>query len=300
MWYRLWLYVYFAWFRHMLKWVLRRATGKCELLRICCNSYTSTGDKTKEIETSLKESRHGTFRRMVVDVDLNISEAVKHAMSTKNIDPNSYPEFFPTLKASLRQICGYNALVRDIEALKKESYSTANQTHEQQLLKLWQLMKPDTKLENRVGKQWGELGFQGDDPATDFRGMGILGLDNLVFFAENYNGEARQTLVHSHHPTLWYSYAIVGINLTSMAYNLLKDGSLRDYFYSSVTGEPAIYHFHRIYCHIFTEFDRFWFAEKPKSVMDFGIVRDKFEKKVVSILMKSNGSVIHNNYTSAS
>ena len=34
-------------------------------------------------------------------------------------------------------------------------------------------MKPGTDLEQRITKQWGELGFQGDDPATDFRGMGM-------------------------------------------------------------------------------------------------------------------------------
>ncbi|XP_030836071.1 ELMO domain-containing protein 2-like, partial [Strongylocentrotus purpuratus] len=212
---------------------------------------------------------------------------------------SSHLRFSSTLKASLRQISGYSSLVRDIEALKKEKYSSANESHEKSLQKLWDLMMPNTKLDQRITKQWGELGFQGDDPATDFRGMGILGLDNLVF-AENYNGEARQTMIHSQHPTLWYSYAIVGINLTSLVYDLLKDGLLREHFYYTITGEPAIYHFHRIYCQVFTEFDRFWFAEKPKSVMEFGSVRDKFEKKVVGLLMKNDNAILHNNYTGMS
>nr|XP_054755119.1 ELMO domain-containing protein 2-like [Lytechinus pictus] len=300
MWYRIWLYVYFTWFRPMLKWVLRRATGKCELLRICCNSYTKTGHKTKDIENALKTSKLGTFQRMVIDDDLNISEAVKYAMTVKNINPKIYPEFQYTLKASLKQISGYNALVRDIEALKKEKYSTANPSHERSLQKLWDLMMPNTKLEKRITRQWTELGFQGDDPSTDFRGMGMLGLNNLIFFAENYNGVARQTLIHSQHPKLWYSYAVVGINMTNLAYDLLKDGLLREYFYYTVTGEPAIYHFHRIYSQVFAEFDSFWFAEKPKNVMEFGSVRDKFEKKVVGLLMKSDNAVLHNNYTGMS
>ena len=50
--------------------------------------------------------------------------------------------------------------------------------------------------------------------------------------------------------------------------------------------------------YVFTEFDRFWFAEKPKSVMEFGSVRDKFEKKVVGMLMKNDNAILHNNYTS--
>ncbi len=32
----------------------------------------------------------------------------------------------------------------------------------------------------RITKQWQDIGFQGDDPGTDFRGMGMLGLHNLM------------------------------------------------------------------------------------------------------------------------
>ncbi len=45
---------------------------------------------------------------------------------------------------------------------------------------LWDLLMPAVKLESRVTKQWGNIGFQGDDPKTDFRGMGMLGLTNLL------------------------------------------------------------------------------------------------------------------------
>ena len=31
---------------------------------------------------------------------------------------------------------------------------------------------PGTPLKQRLTKQWGDLGFQGEDPQTDFRGMG--------------------------------------------------------------------------------------------------------------------------------
>lgn len=48
-------------------------------------------------------------------------------------------------------------------------------------LQLWDLLMPTVKLESRITKQWGDIGFQGDDPKTDFRGMGLLGLINLVW-----------------------------------------------------------------------------------------------------------------------
>lgn len=37
------------------------------------------------------------------------------------------------------------------------------------------------KLEARISKQWQDLGFQGNNPATDFRGMGMLGLQCLLY-----------------------------------------------------------------------------------------------------------------------
>ena len=45
-----------------------------------------------------------------------------------------------------------------------------------------------------------------------------------------------------------YSYAIVGINLTEMAYSLLKSGDLKPHFYNTVTGNPELLHFHHLYC----------------------------------------------------
>ena len=40
---------------------------------------------------------------------------------------------------------------------------------------------PSEKLTSRVSPQWKELGFQGNDPATDFRGMGLFGLMCLQY-----------------------------------------------------------------------------------------------------------------------
>lgn len=52
--------------------------------------------------------------------------------------------------------------------------------------------------------------FIGDDPKTDFRGMGVLGLENLLFFASEYNSIAQRILLKSQHPNHGYAFAIVG------------------------------------------------------------------------------------------
>ena len=44
------------------------------------------------------------------------------------------------------------------------------------LMSLWNTLKPGEALDDRMSKKWIDIGFQGMDPATDFRGSGLLGL----------------------------------------------------------------------------------------------------------------------------
>eukprot|EP01069_Polyplicarium_translucidae_P005212 Polyplicarium_translucidae@DN2741_c0_g1_i1.p1 len=102
-----------------------------------------------------------------------------------------------------------------VEQFVRCPYDSGQIQHEKMLARLWELLKPTQRLTARISKDWTELGFQGDDPQTDFRGCGLLGLFNLLFFAERYNDKALTMLQESLHPQMWYSFAIVGINITS-------------------------------------------------------------------------------------
>lgn len=62
---------------------------------------------------------------------------------------------------------------------------------------------PQEELVNRFSTQWQKIGFQGKDPSTDFRAMGLLALDNLFYFAEKYNGNVQRIIASSHHPVLF-------------------------------------------------------------------------------------------------
>lgn len=115
-------------------------------------------------------------------------------------------------------------------------------------------------------------------------GMGLLGLDNLVYFAEEYNAAARHVLSHSIHPIHGYTFAIVGINLTSMAYNLLQNGTAKSHFYNLKTQHLNLKHFHQLYCYLFYEFDKFWFECKPTSLMDFSNIHARFLSHILTQL----------------
>ena len=121
--------------------------------------------------------------------------------------------------------------------------------------------------------------------------MGLLGLDNLVFFVEEYAGAARHVLSHSRHPRHGYDFAIVGINLTSLTYHLLKDGTAKTHIYNACKTMPylpSLRDFHQLYCYLFYEFDRFWIESKPDNVMQFTFIKDQFEKNIRDDLTNPN------------
>ncbi|XP_030896441.1 ELMO domain-containing protein 1 [Leptonychotes weddellii] len=171
---------------------------------------------------------------------------------------------------------------------------------------LWKFLKPNTPLESRISKQWCEIGFQGDDPKTDFRGMGLLGLYNLQYFAERDAVAAQQVLSDSLHPkcrditkeeiskfskaewekkrmdkAIGYSFAIVGINITDLAYNLLVSGALKTHFYNIAPEAPTLSHFQQTFCYLMHEFHKFWIEEDPMDIMEFNRVREKFRKRII-------------------
>jgi len=59
-----------------------------------------------------------------------------------------------------------------------------------------------------------------------------------------------------------YSFAIVGINLTSVACQLLRSGALRSHLYNAIQAAPQLTDFHDVYGNRHVTFDlikiHFW------------------------------------------
>lgn len=261
--------------RSFVKWITRKIFGLCELQRIIRRFKFS--ERNIRLQQCLLLSKHGILRDSLCITNLKeVPKMVSKIMYVKRIIPETDPPFEQSLTMALYQINGYRALFEEVEAARKMCYDCENDTHEDMLLKLWKLLKPDEQLEDRVCKGWRQLGFQGTDPKTDFRGMGILGLKCMVYFAENHNEKARKVLQHSLHPTLGYSYAIVSINITLLMYEMLQSGLLCSHFYNEVQGIPTVDDFLHVFSCAFERFDKFWIESKPENVMAFGRVRENF------------------------
>uniref|UniRef100_A0A3P8WFF4 ELMO/CED-12 domain containing 1 n=1 Tax=Cynoglossus semilaevis TaxID=244447 RepID=A0A3P8WFF4_CYNSE len=274
-----------------LKFVIRKFTGRCELQRICYNNKHGAR-RTLKIggsKWSLKQSVHPD----------KVEKTIDEIMALKKINPDTNPQLGISLQASLLQIVGYRSLVMEVEKLRREPYDCENQEHEDMLMKLWKELRPDTPLSGRISKQWCEIGFQGSDPKTDFRGMGLLVNKHLDwYFAEHDKATALQMLNDSLQPkhnemskaeweqkslekAIGYSFAIVGINITDLAHSLLVSGALKTHLYNVAPELPSLLHLQQTFCYLMQEFHRFWIEEDPSDIMEFNRVRSKFHRRIL-------------------
>jgi len=167
------------------------------------------------------------------------------------------------------------------------------------LRKLWGLLSTET-LDKIEDKRWQNYGFQNPNPRSDFRGAGLLSLNQLVYFSSTY-----PLLVASMcEPSYQFLYAVSSINVTFFLvkfYHLSDDISLpRDKkeiatrkglksFCVMLDEDPEI--LNRIHGMLLTDLFNLWvdFQKNNSGVtlMDFSIVLKTLKKKFRKATKKS-------------
>lgn len=193
-----------------------------------------------------------------------------------------------------------NVVHVELELMRLQAFDIYNENHTSQLEKIWLNLKGEPRtVSGFISQEWVELGFQGENPSTDFRAMGYLGLYQLHYFTQNKQDTARLILTEWSHPTNLFPFAIIGINLTRVVVELFKERRFHRYIfqhfgYLSVNSAfhqidsqlpTALYDrgpsndsacieycadlIHRVYCIAFEEFYLVWVIRKPSSIMCF-------------------------------
>ena len=165
-------------------------------------------------------------------------------------------ELVEVLGAHLRR---YNAsrvaqvrALKGLHQLKGTAYDARQKSHEKLLQRLWVCGFGPAEPCLLHSERWVHLGFQSADPAKDFRGMGVLGLANLVYFGEHY-ADVFQRLVAAQRKRD-YPLACAGINITSLLLELLnmKDDGDPSAVQDRMPFDPEwgcdMFHF---FCHMF-------------------------------------------------
>uniref|UniRef100_A0A0E0GWY2 ELMO domain-containing protein n=1 Tax=Oryza nivara TaxID=4536 RepID=A0A0E0GWY2_ORYNI len=103
-------------------------------------------------------------------------------------------------------------------------YDQTRRDHQEALRALWSASFPDAELSSLISEQWKDMGWQGPNPSTDFRGCGFVGLENLLFFATTYPASYQRLLLKKQgmRATWEYPFAVAGVNVSYMLIQLLE------------------------------------------------------------------------------
>ncbi|XP_030965808.1 ELMO domain-containing protein A-like isoform X4 [Quercus lobata] len=157
------------------------------------------------------------------------------------------------------------------------AYDSSIPEHQEALRALWNAAFPEEELRGLISEQWKDMGWQGKDPSTDFRGGGFISLENLLFFAKNFPKSFQDLLRKQEGDrSVWeYPFAVAGVNITFMLIQMLDLES---------ENESA---FDLLYCITFKLMDQQWLNMRA-SYMDFNTVmkstRRQLEKELLELL----------------
>ena len=193
-----------------------RRSRQCaaDLSRILPRANHST---VASLPSSANSAAEATPDAPLVDADADL--VALRIIARKRLSGRALPEtaLRQRLVFGVAQLVHFQRLRMSLfdTTLRRRAFDEANAADEALLEALWTLLRPDVRRRGgRITDEWQELGFQGNNPATDFRGMGVLGLECLVHFARAHPSAARRVCNESLVPhNKWFSFAITHINL---------------------------------------------------------------------------------------
>lgn len=114
--------------------------------------------------------------------------------------------------------------LRRLKRRMKVNFDASKPDHQDALRALWSASFPGEELKGLISDQWKEMGWQGKDPSTDFRGAGFISLENLLFFAKAFSTSFQNLLKKQGRkgPVLGYPFAVAGVNITFMIMQMLE------------------------------------------------------------------------------
>ncbi|KGN46754.1 ELMO domain-containing protein A isoform X1 [Cucumis sativus] len=161
--------------------------------------------------------------------------------------------------------------------------------HQEALRALWNAAYPNIELKGMISEQWKEMGWQGPNPSTDFRGCGFISLENLLYFSRMFPASFRRLLLKEdgNRATWEYPFAVAGINVSFMLIQMLdlnaeKPRNLPGLNFVRLLGENEEA-FDVLYCVAFEMMDAQWLAMHA-SYMEFNevlqVTRTQLEREL--------------------
>lgn len=167
--------------------------------------------------------------------------------------------------------------LRRLKHRMKVNFDASRADHQGALRALWSATFPGQHLHGLILEQWKEMGWQGRDPSTDFRGAGFISLENLLFFAKTFPISFQRLLNKQggKRATWEYPFAAAGVNITFMIMQMLDLESakprtfVRAVFIQMLSEDE--WAFDLLYCVAFVVMDKQW-LDKNATYMEFNDV----------------------------
>lgn len=280
--------------------------------------YSTEEMLLEEMKMDDRVKRGGGFRSSIVNLEDGdiIFESALRGLTTeltnrivrvKKLSEITAPNK-DCLSDIIYRILSYKLTIMLANQLASTKYNSYSETHLEKLMNVWNnLIQADKQersgdimsthkafppeLSNKirgkddiVSSRWSHIGFQGEDPGTDFRGMGLLGLVQLEYLSRQPEHVACDLLKRSLNETFSYPFAIVGINITFNLLNLFKDGYMKHLYYDTWDvlfrnkkhALPLLKTFNDLYVELYLRFDCFWQESKPSTIFEFKPLMEEF------------------------
>jgi len=108
-----------------------------------------------------------------------------------------------------------------LNTLYSQKFNNDNSHHTIMLFQIWKQLKGDNNIQLH-DKKWLEIGFQGPDPTTDFRGAGMMALINLHDFVIKRFLSSEKVYLDATDIKKWYFFAASGVNISGAIIDIIE------------------------------------------------------------------------------
>eukprot|EP00484_Ammonia_sp_Unknown_P001733 CAMPEP_0197020942 /NCGR_PEP_ID=MMETSP1384-20130603/1811_1 /TAXON_ID=29189 /ORGANISM="Ammonia sp." /LENGTH=497 /DNA_ID=CAMNT_0042448675 /DNA_START=24 /DNA_END=1514 /DNA_ORIENTATION=+ len=163
----------------------------------------------------------------------------------------------------------------DVFKIAKLKLNTKDIIHHRCLISLWMKLTNDLRACDKTGSHWQQIGFQGNDPATDIRGAGLLGVLQLVYLIENRPEMMSKIYLLSLNEHQNFPLVIVSFTITGIVMQLLRSCTIFGFVNSKNSVMLAI---NEIYVALFYEFYLNW-KNQSRTIVNFDEAQKELEKE---------------------
>jgi hypothetical protein len=223
--------------------------------------------------------------------DFSLEQILKHVQEVKGLKFKN-GEYYNNVVFCLKGIRLVNKVFLVVNEMAREQFDVYTAKRVNMLDQLWSGLKPGVRRSGLICRDWTELGFQGNDPSTDFRGTGMLGLFQLVYFVEHKTQSAQLVLEESMSTkrSCKFPFVITGISITHFMIDLFSETRLHKVIFDNYVNAPfegdvasdaaddpqyverCFNCINDLYCMIFEEFYMLWMVRSPTDIMAFSII----------------------------